>query len=91
MSVFVLAAFLLLFRNPEDDGAKLLLVSLGEETATKNTVLLTNLNNENSFYGQYSDPDPTTSEQEFGRTKIKKILEVLFATFYIHLLSPIIF
>jgi hypothetical protein len=34
MSVFVLAAFLLRFRNPEDDGAEMLLVSLGDETAT---------------------------------------------------------
>ncbi len=42
MSVFVLAAFLLRFRNPEDDGAEMLLVSLGDETATKNTVHLTN-------------------------------------------------
>jgi hypothetical protein len=41
-SVFFLAAFFLLFRNPEDDGAEMLLVSLGEETATKNTVHFTN-------------------------------------------------
>jgi hypothetical protein len=41
-SKFVLAAALLRFRNPEDDGAEMLLVSLGEETATENTVHLTN-------------------------------------------------